>query len=195
MRVISGLYKRRRLATTQGNEITRPTSDRVKENLFNTISSKIQGAVVADLFAGSGALGIECLSRGAQKVFFVENHHDSLKKIKENLKNIGISSDCYFVINKGVSRFLATYESQVKVNLIFADPPYHSQWYQGAFQEIESSKICDLDCLVVFEMDAKRNSLCAAQSLNKSLWVKEDERIYGKTKIEIWRKRVSLCAQ
>jgi 16S rRNA (guanine(966)-N(2))-methyltransferase RsmD len=80
MRVISGLYKRRRLATTQGNEITRPTSDRVKENLFNTISSKIQGAVVADLFAGSGALGIECLSRGAQKVFFVENHHDSLKK-------------------------------------------------------------------------------------------------------------------
>lgn len=85
MRVIAGQYKRRVLSSLQGSDITRPTSDRTKESIFNIISDKLNGSHVLDLFAGSGALGIEALSRGASKAIFIENHFEAVQIIQKKI--------------------------------------------------------------------------------------------------------------
>ncbi len=185
MRVIAGLYKRRLLNTLPGNDITRPTSDRVKESIFNIISKEIPNATVLDLFAGSGSLGIESLSRGAKKVIFVENNHSAAKNIQNNLENLKISDNEYILINKDTTKFLTSNITETKVDIIFADPPYLSKWYENALDEIENSQICSEKCTVIFEMPT--NCKILLQS-NTQGWIKEDERHYGKTKIEIWRK-------
>ena len=185
MRVIAGHYKRRLLSTLPGNDITRPTSDRVKESIFNIIANELPNAIVLDLFAGSGSLGIESLSRGAKKAIFVENNLDAAKNIQSNLENLKISDTDYQLIKKDTSKFLTSNSIGMKVDIIFADPPYLSEWYANALNEIEHSQICNENCTVIFEMPT--NCKIQLQS-NSQGWLKEDERQYGKTKIEIWRK-------
>ena len=185
MRVISGKYKRRLLNTLPGNDVTRPTSDRVKENIFNILSDEIKDANVLDLFAGSGSLGIECLSRGAKNAVFVENNINAAKNIQFNLDNLKISSQNYVIFKQDASNFLKLNSLNFKIDFIFIDPPYLSNWYENAFIEIENSAICSQYCTVIFEMPA--NSKIRLQS-NSQSWTKDNERIYGKTKIEIWRK-------
>lgn len=123
MRVISGSAKGTPLKAPK-NKTVRPTSDRVKEALFNILQFKISGRIVLDLYAGSGALGIEALSRGASLAVFVEQDPTALKFLKENLKNTHLESGA-IVYNLSVEKFL---EREKKYNnyfdLIFIDPPY-----------------------------------------------------------------------
>jgi 16S rRNA (guanine(966)-N(2))-methyltransferase RsmD len=185
MRVIAGQYKSRLLNTLPGNDVTRPTSDRVKESIFNIISNEIPNANVLDLFAGSGSLGIECLSRGANKSIFVENNINAYKNIQFNLDNLKINSNDYLLFKQDASKFLNSNKFDFKIDIIFIDPPYLSNWYENALMEIEQSNICNQFCTVIFEMPT--NSKIQLQS-NSQSWTKDDERIYGKTKIEIWRR-------
>lgn len=187
MRVISGCYKRRLLTTLFGNNITRPTSDRVKENIFNIISNEISDAIVFDLFAGSGAIGIEALSRGAKAVVFVESNKEAIEIIKKNLSNLNISENNYIIINKDVTNFLNSNTSSFKADIVIADPPYSSEWYETAISEIENSNICNSNCTVIFEMPSN-GKIRLKSHLNN--WNMDDERKYGKTKLEIWRKRI-----
>lgn len=185
MRVIAGQYKRRLLNTLPGNDVTRPTSDRVKESIFNIISNEIPDANILDLFAGSGSLGIESLSRGAKKAVFVESNMNAAKNIQFNLDNLKINSSDYVLIQQDASKFLKSNALDFKIDLIFIDPPYLSNWYENAFLEIENSQICNQNCTVIFEMPT--NSKIQLQS-NSQSWTKNDERAYGKTKIEIWQR-------
>ena len=185
MRVIAGLYKRRLLSTLEGNNITRPTSDRVKESIFNIIANELPSSVVVDLFAGSGALGIESLSRGAKKAIFVEKEANAVKIIQSNLNNLKINENEYLIINKDTSKFLSSNSSSLKADIIFVDPPYNSDWYKTALDEIENSNLCNKICTVIFEMSINNKILLQS---NTPEWFKNDERHYGKTKIEIWRK-------
>jgi 16S rRNA (guanine966-N2)-methyltransferase len=185
MRVIAGQYKRRLLNTLPGNDVTRPTSDRVKESIFNIIADEIPNSIILDLFAGSGSLGIESLSRGAKKAIFVENNLNAAKNIQSNLENLKISENEYILIKKDTAKFLTSNTTGMKVDIIFADPPYLSDWYTNALDEIENSQICNENCTVIFEMPT--NCKILLQS-NTPSWLKSDERHYGKTKIEIWRK-------
>lgn len=89
MRVIAGKFKSRGLRTLRGMAL-RPTSDRLRETLFNVLGAAVEGSTFADLFAGTGAIGIEALSRGARRVIFVENHAAAVKLIGENLKSLGV---------------------------------------------------------------------------------------------------------
>ena len=89
MRIIAGNYRSRQSAAPAGMQ-TRPTSDRLRETLFNVVAPAIEGSVWLDLFAGSGAVGIEALSRGAQSVYFVESAAKAAKTIRQNLKSLGI---------------------------------------------------------------------------------------------------------
>lgn len=122
MRVIAGKFKGKKLISPQGSRI-RPTSDRIKETIFNILSSKkgIEDKAVLDLFSGSGALGIEALSRGAQKVIFSDENLESVRLTKENLKKMGASSD---------DVYYAEFELALKklknaqIDIILADPPY-----------------------------------------------------------------------
>jgi 16S rRNA (guanine(966)-N(2))-methyltransferase RsmD len=122
VRIITGKYKGRLLKLSKGVDI-RPTSDRVKETLFNILSSRInfENLIVLDLFAGTGALGFEALSRGAERVFFVDNSGRALKAINENAQILGCV-DKIVTINDDALSFIE-YAGE-KFDLIFADPPY-----------------------------------------------------------------------
>jgi 16S rRNA (guanine(966)-N(2))-methyltransferase RsmD len=118
MRVIAGEFRSRKLVAPPG-EATRPTPDRLRESLFSILQLKIEGAVFYDLYAGSGAVGIEALSRGAARAVFVESSREALAALHENLKSLQVGGRAQ-VVNKRVHQFLA---SGVR-GIVFADPPY-----------------------------------------------------------------------
>ncbi|MEY2988238.1 MAG: rRNA ((966)-N(2))-methyltransferase RsmD [Pseudomonadota bacterium] len=192
VRVISGKYKRRLLKTLSGTDITRPTSDRVKENLFNILSFDIQGAIVWDLFAGSGALGIEALSRGAQHVTFVEQSAGACQIISENLRTLGIPSEQYRLVSGSVTDFLQAHARAAEkssannaalVSVVLADPPYQSNWYDEALDLLAATKVCAPECLVVLEMNSDR----ILSHSDELTWQLEDERKYGLAQLQFWR--------
>ena len=123
MKVISGIYKGRVLEgfTIDG---TRPTMDRVKESLFAMLQNYITGSVVLDLFSGSGNLGIEAISNGASKCYFVDNNKKCINIIKDNIKQLGIE-DYSFVIQNDYRKVLEYFkDNSIKFDIIFIDPPY-----------------------------------------------------------------------
>jgi 16S rRNA (guanine966-N2)-methyltransferase len=126
MRVIAGIYKGRRLKTLEGLSV-RPTSDRLRETLFNILAPRIEEAHFADVCAGSGAVGIEALSRGARHVTFIESSLKAARIISENLRNCGIREG-YRVINRDALRALKNLE-KAQFDVIYFDPPYDSEIY------------------------------------------------------------------
>ena len=122
MRVITGLYKGRTLKTVDGLSV-RPATDRVKQTIFDMLSNRIEfeGAKVLDLFAGSGGLGIEALSRGASHVTFVETNADALEFIEANVETLGCDNAAE-ILSLDAMQFLR--RSQERYDLVFADPPY-----------------------------------------------------------------------
>ncbi|OLB36395.1 MAG: 16S rRNA (guanine(966)-N(2))-methyltransferase RsmD [Acidobacteria bacterium 13_2_20CM_57_17] len=127
MRVIAGTYKSRILKSLKGLAL-RPTSDRLRETLFNVLAPNISGSRFVDLFAGTGAIGIEALSRGASEVVFIENQGPAVTLIRRNLESLGINSGAT-VLPVDALRGLATLTSQKRrsapgYNFIFLDPPY-----------------------------------------------------------------------
>jgi 16S rRNA (guanine(966)-N(2))-methyltransferase RsmD len=126
MRIIAGTFRSRTLAAPPGMS-TRPTSDRLRETLFNVLAPRIGGAAFLDLYAGSGAVGLEALSRGAARVAFVERALAALKVLNGNLERLGISSGVR-VYAKSVSAFLRSATGPdpkpEKNEVVFLDPPY-----------------------------------------------------------------------
>jgi 16S rRNA (guanine966-N2)-methyltransferase len=123
VRVISGTARGKRLKAPRGTD-TRPITDMIKEALFNVIGDNIVGASLLDLFAGSGSVGIEALSRGAQMVIFIDNHIKSVNTIRENLSNCGFKED-YELYRNDVFRALEILrQRQIKFDYIYADPPF-----------------------------------------------------------------------
>ena len=136
MRVITGTARGRRLRELEGQE-TRPTTDRVKEGLFNIVQFAVEGRRVLDLFAGTGQLGIEALSRGAKSAVFVEQRRDAVQLIRENLKATELEGR---VVAGEAMSFLG--QTREKFDLIFLDPPYGTGLLERALKEI-----CRLDLL------------------------------------------------
>lgn len=134
MRVIAGIYGGRKLIAPRGNA-TRPTSDRVREALFSMLG-EIDGLAVLDLFAGTGALGIEALSRGASSAAFVERDPQALKVLQENLRSLGLSESSARVHDADALRALRlAHERKETYDLIFVDPPYaHARDLEGELQ-------------------------------------------------------------
>lgn len=153
MRVVAGKYRGKNLASPKDGRV-RPTTTRIKETLFNVLQGYSQDAVVLDLFAGSGALGIECISRGAKEVVFVDNSKDSIELVRKNLQ--GIDGN-FKVVNSDFSGVLRNaYVTGKKFDMIFVDPPYAS-----GLGELALGLIFDLDLLadggvVVFEHGAEK---------------------------------------
>ncbi|MBQ3057925.1 MAG: 16S rRNA (guanine(966)-N(2))-methyltransferase RsmD [Clostridia bacterium] len=120
MRVITGIARGKRLVTPDGSDV-RPTSDKVKEALFSALQFDIEGRRILDLFAGSGQLGIEALSRGAESCVFVDNSRASINLVKKNLEITGLSGNAR-VIQSDFSSFAAM--SRDTFDIVFLDPPY-----------------------------------------------------------------------
>ncbi len=126
MRVITGTARGRRLLTLEGDDV-RPTTDRTKEAMFSSIQFEIEGAHVLDLFAGSGQLGIEALSRGAQSAVFIEKNKQALDVIKKNLQSVKLAKNA-IVLNTEAETYLTT--TREKFSFIFMDPPYAKGYLQ-----------------------------------------------------------------
>lgn len=122
MRVIAGSFRSRTLEAPAG-DATRPTSDRLRETLFNVLAPRIQGARFLDLYAGSGAVGIEALSRGAAEVVFVEREPAALKVLRGNVARLGIDRGVR-IVSGSVARFLRGAVAGCRFHLVFLDPPY-----------------------------------------------------------------------
>jgi 16S rRNA (guanine(966)-N(2))-methyltransferase RsmD len=126
MRVIAGEYRSRVLHAPHGQD-TRPTSDRLRETLFNVLAPQVEGAVFLDLYAGSGAVGIEALSRGAREVIFVEQAEAALRAIRSNLSALGIRGSYALEPRSAASGLRRLAEAGRTADLVFLDPPYAKQ--------------------------------------------------------------------
>jgi 16S rRNA (guanine966-N2)-methyltransferase len=123
MRVIAGKFRSRPLAAPRGLD-TRPTSDRLRETLFNVLAPRIEGAVFLDLYAGSGANGIEALSRGAERVVLVEKAAPAVEAIHKNLKALGILAGWQLETRSAASSLRRLIEQAQRFDVVFLDPPY-----------------------------------------------------------------------
>jgi 16S rRNA (guanine(966)-N(2))-methyltransferase RsmD len=151
MRVIAGIYKGRRLVSPEG-EAARPTTDRVKEALFGVLQFEIEGKRVLDAFAGSGALGIEALSRGAAHADFIERDPQCLKALADNLKTIGDQHT--FRVLKG-DAFAVMSALTGQYDLLLLDPPYDAGYYEPALRLAHESGILAQGAAVAMECRRK----------------------------------------
>ena len=149
MRVISGKYKGKQL---QGFDIegTRPTMDRVKESLFGIIQNKVKNSICLDLFAGSGSLGIEALSNGAKKCYFIDKHKEISEILKNNLKGIESS----IILKKDYASALIELKGQ-KFDIIFLDPPYQYNLITPAIELIIKNDLLNDDGIIVCEYETE----------------------------------------
>lgn len=178
MRVITGSARGRRLKEIEGLE-TRPTTDRVKEALFSVIQFDIEGRRVLDLFAGTGQLGIEALSRGAESAVFVEQRKDAVQAVRENLVVCGLSDRARVVSGDAMSYL----KSGEKFDLIFLDPPYASGLLEQALEEIARFDICRRHGIIVAESVADK----VLPPLSAPYAVHREYR-YGKIKLTVYHR-------
>lgn len=150
MRVIAGSARSLRLKTIEGND-TRPTTDRIKETLFNIINDRIYGCVFLDLFSGSGGIGIEALSRGASEAVFVESSKKAAICIKDNLSFTKLENDAQ-VMEMSADSALKRLNGSGKVfDIIFMDPPYNKMYERLVLEELKNSDILNEDTLIIVE--------------------------------------------
>ena len=150
MRVISGKLKGR-VIKGYNIEGTRPTMDRVKESVFGSIQDYVDSSVVLDLFAGSGNLGIEAISNGASKAYFIDNNKECIKTIKDNISTFKINEDCVVLQNdyKDALKYLGN--MNIKFDIIFIDPPYKYNIKKELMSLIIDNGILNDGGIIVFE--------------------------------------------
>lgn len=153
MRVIAGSAKRLLLKTLKGDEV-RPTTDKIKETLFNILNPYIYDICFLDLFAGSGAIGIEALSRGANKAVFIEKNKMAVKCINENLIHTRLN-DRANVICGDVLSILKSYRLHDRFDIIFLDPPYGDDIYLSVLNIIKENNLLNQDGFVIMECDSR----------------------------------------
>ena len=177
--IISGRYKGRRIIAPRGTK-TRPTSSRVREALFSILGSRVNQATVLDLFAGSGAMGLEAMSRGAASVFFVDKSAMAVAVVKQNCQTLNIEN--FQISKRDVSVFLKSKQDGMGFELIFADPPYRQGFPATLLPLICQGNWLKSDGLLIVEEDASANlpeRIGCLQSI--------DLRKYGDTGLYIYR--------
>jgi len=157
MRVISGKYRSRPLRSLRGMDI-RPTSDRLRETLFNVLTAgnpaALEGSVWLDLFAGTGAVGIEALSRGAKQVYFVESSRAAADIIRANLKSLGVSKGFKLLEEQLPGAFWRMERERVAADVVFIDPPYRMKdAYQNTLRALAESPVVWAMSMVIAEHD------------------------------------------
>ncbi|KQL54742.1 16S rRNA (guanine(966)-N(2))-methyltransferase RsmD [Heyndrickxia shackletonii] len=150
MRVISGSCKGKSLKSVPGNQ-TRPTTDKVKEAIFNMIGPYFSGGIGLDLFAGSGGLGIEAMSRGLDKVIFVDRDIQAFQTVKSNIKLCGFEEQSEIFRNDSERALKALIKRQISFDVIFLDPPYKKQKLVDLLQMISDAKMLSENGSIVCE--------------------------------------------
>lgn len=153
MRVIAGIYRHRNLKYPENNPNIRPTKDRIREAFFSSLGN-IEGKVFLDLYAGSGAVGIEAISRGASKSYFVDNNLESIKYVKDNLYTLKIENAEVLIMDDVVAlkHFV---DKNIKFDIIFLDPPYEYGRYEEIIEYIYNNKLLKEKGILAFESKHK----------------------------------------
>ena len=176
MRVITGTARGRRLKTPENSDI-RPTTDNVKESVFNIIQFDIEGRRVLDLFAGTGQLGIECFSRGAAEAVFIDDSREAVRIVKDNLKACGFSAP---VLQQDALSYL---RSCGRFDLIFVDPPYDANLYEPVLETINSVDILSDGGIILCESRRERY-----MPDMKAPYLKRRDYNYGRVKLTVYVK-------
>lgn len=182
MRVIAGTARRLQLKTPEGCD-TRPTTDRIKETLFNMIQNDVPGAVFLDLFSGSGGIGIEALSRGAKKAYFVENDRRAIDCIETNLKHTKLTENAMVLKQDAVTAL--QYSIHEPADVIFADPPYQKGYHRMLLLAAAGSRAVTGDTLLIIE-ETKEEDFSFCDELGFELL---KEKIYKSNKHVFLRKK------
>jgi len=183
MRIVAGVLRGRRLQTPRGMQI-RPTSDRVREAIFNIIGEAVSGTHVLDLFAGTGALGLEALSRGASRVVSVDESLASVELIQANIKVCNVAELVRVIhasVNQAIHRLDAERES---FDLIFMDPPYGEGLIQKTL--VNLAGVARSGALVVAEHDSKD-----LLPHNLREWIRTEKRKYGDTAVSFYLREIA----
>ena len=150
MRIITGSARGVRLDTLPGDEVTRPTAERVKEAVFSAIQFDIEGRTVLDLFGGSGQMGLEALSRGAARAMFVDASADAIALIKKNAEKTRLADRCRYLISD-YRNYLRKARGRDRYDLIFLDPPYAMNALPEALDRLVRYGFCKPGTIVVCE--------------------------------------------
>lgn len=158
MRIVGGLYRSRKLKVPPGNT-TRPTTDRVREAIFSALGDTSQNAIVLDLFAGSGAQGLESLSRGAKEVHFVDKSSAAVSVIKNNVKALDLNSNCYVYGANGLVMLKKFQKQSILFDLVFLDPPYNSNLLQQSLDFLNKNQLISTHGVVVAEQPSSDSTI------------------------------------
>lgn len=180
MRVIAGSRRSLPLRTVKDDRV-RPTTDRIKETLFNMLSPYVPGSRFLDLFAGSGSIGIEALSRGAEEAVFVDSSREAVSVIRENLRFTRLTENAR-VLEEDVERAILRLEAEKKpFGIIFMDPPYREGLQMRTLQALKDSVLADEHTLIVAEA-LRDTDLSSAETFGFSIL---KEKFYGSNK-HVW---------
>lgn len=180
MRIISGFLKGKKV-DGYFIEGTRPTMDRVKESIFGSIQNDVSQSVVLDLFAGSGSLGLEAISNGADKGYFVDNNQEVVRVLKKTISNFSIESKCV-ILEKDYKDALAYFEkNHIKFHIIFLDPPYKMKCIEEILEEIVQKNLLFDSGIVVceYQLDQLKNNYGALSFIK--------DKKYGDKFVKIYR--------
>lgn len=182
MRVITGIAKGRKLFTPKNNRV-RPTTDRIKESIFNIISDRIDDCFFMDCFSGTGSMGIEAASRGAHEIYLIDNHKESLQVINKNIKITGFNENMH-VLPMDIFRGLEYLkDKKIKFDIIFMDPPYNLNIITQCIEEISNKDLLNDNGIIIAEHD--KNYLLNEQIGNIRVI---DARNYGNSSITLYEK-------
>lgn len=182
MRIISGKYKGHHLVSFKGDHL-RPTTDRVKEALFNKIQFEIEGSSVLDLFSGTGNLGLEAISRGASKVVFVDQHPKSIEILRKNIEKLKIDKGLYEIVNMDVFKFLKK-GLEKKFEFIFVDPPFTEKIAHKVMETLAETSFYGPETFISIESQKKER-----MEDNYKVLGRFDFRDYGDKVLSFFRKK------
>jgi 16S rRNA (guanine(966)-N(2))-methyltransferase RsmD len=180
MRIISGTNKGMKLYAPEGDSV-RPTSDKIKEAIFNMLGYIDEEAVVLDLFSGSGGIGIEFLARGAKHCYFVDLSHKSLSYVKKNLELSKFKEKAKIISSDYEKAILNLSNENIKFDYIFADPPYALNCGSNIANKVIENNLLKKDGTLIIETDKSEKVI---EKIDTDV-IKYKEKIYGRTRISI----------
>ena len=179
MRIIAGTHRGRILLSPKGDH-TRPTRGRIRESIFNIIQNKISGAAVLDLFAGSGAMGFEALSRGAKSAVFVDNARPARDALLKNIHSLQMTDQAGLLCMDYTNALHRLHCQMRRFDLLFVDPPYDFSNRIALFEQIRKSRVMNSDALLVYEHSPR----CVFEPEGFGLI---DARAYGETFVSFYK--------
>lgn len=179
MRIISGTARGTKLYTLEGMN-TRPTLDRVKEPLFNIINFDLEDAVVLDLFAGSGALGLEAISRGAKKAFFCEKNREAVLVVEKNIEKTKFNDKAILIKTDFEKAIMQLQNQNEKIDVVFIDPPYKTDFVKKSIDALLVAKILNDNFIIIVETDEPDRILDDIKNIDIDVY---DTRKYGRVSL------------